>query len=286
VKVVVYGSVNWDEIYQLPRYPNEHEKVRGTGFRGHLGGSAANTATWLAGYVADVAFVGAVGNDAEGGRCLDALERAGVYIASVEICHAVPTARASSWVAGNDKRISIFRDPRLWRDHATPLALEASSAADHIHLASHVDKAGIECLTAAIEGGASVSIELSGKPHDDVRPLADIVFLNAEELVEVFGLNVADLTTDQVEQIAPKEGSLLVVTAGARAIHCASRERVEVFSVQPIDTVVDRTGGGDSFDAGFLAAWLEGASHEDAVAKGQATSRQALNQFGASRNPG
>jgi sugar/nucleoside kinase (ribokinase family) len=208
VKVVVYGSVNWDEIYQLPRYPNEHEKVRGTGFRGHLGGSAANTATWLAMYVADVAFVGAVGNDAEGGRCLDALERAGVHITSVEICHAVPTARASSWVAGNDKRISIFRDPRLWRDHATPLALEASTAADHIHLASHVDKAGIECLTAAIEGGASVSIELSGKPHDDVRPLADIVFLNAEELLEVFGVDVADLTTDRVGEIAPKEGWL------------------------------------------------------------------------------
>jgi len=281
--VVVYGSINWDEIYQLSRYPNEHEKMRANGFRGALGGSAANTATWLASYMPLVDFAGAVGDDAEGQRCLRALEAAGVRTICVEICHAIPTARASSWVAGNDKRICIYRHPELWREHANPYALEATRSAGHLHLASHIDKAGLELLATASEAGATISVELSGKPHEEVRPFADLVFLNAEELTSVFDVAAADLTPQDAHRIAPKDGALLVVTAGARAIHCATHEIVHTLPVEPLSTVVDRTGGGDSFDAGFLSAWLEGASIEQAVARGQATSRQALSQFGASR---
>jgi predicted RNA polymerase sigma factor len=61
--VAVYGSINWDEICQLSRYPAEHEKIDALAIDSALGGSAANTATWLATQVQRVELIGAVGDD-------------------------------------------------------------------------------------------------------------------------------------------------------------------------------------------------------------------------------
>jgi ribokinase len=280
----VYGSVNWDEICQLPRYPGPHEKIDALAIESALGGSAANTATWLAATVDRVELIGAVGDDPEGSLCLDWLDRAGVGRGGVEVLKGERTSRACSWVVGSDKRIVTFRQPRLRREHGPDWALSTVTAAEHLHLGSLIDGAALECLEAALMAGVSVSVELSGKRHDRARERADIVFLNTEELRSVFGLEVADLSADTVATVAPKRGATLVVTDGPAAVICATRETVRSFTVDPLEGVVDRTGGGDAFDGGFIAAWLTHAGEIDAaVAAGLVSSRQVLQQVGGSR---
>jgi ribokinase len=283
--VVVYGSVNWDEIYQLQRYPQEHEKVNADDRCNAIGGAAANTSTWLAGRGVSVELVGALGNDAEGRLCLASLRAAGVGSGLVEVLPGVPTGRASSWVADTDKRIVRHRDSRLTRGHERPETLTAVAGSRHLHVASHLDGAGMECARAAVEAGVSISVELSGHRHDELRALADVVFVNAEELAADFGLDAGELTPDDAAGVASRPGALLVVTAGAEGIYCAWSERVERIPVQPVAAVVDRTGAGDAFDGGFLAAWLNGATPVTAVATGHELSRQALAQAGASWRP-
>ncbi len=280
----MYGSVNWDEICRLPRYPGPHEKIDALAIDSALGGSAANTATWLVPGVERVELIGAVGDDPEGLLCLDWLDSAGVGRSCVEVREGETTSRACSWVVGSDKRIVTYRQPRLRREHAPEPALATVAAAEHLHLGSLIDGAGLECLGAALKAGATVSIELSGKRHDGAREQADVVFLNTEELRSVFGTQVADLSADTVERVAPKRGATLVVTNGPAAVICATREAVRSFPVDPLADVVDRTGGGDAFDGGFIAAWLAGVGElEAAVAGGLASSRQALQQVGGSR---
>lgn len=282
--VAVYGSVNWDEICRLPRYPGPHEKLEALAIDSALGGSAANTATWLAAHVPTVELIGAVGDDPEGGLCLDWLDRAGVGRSCVEVVRGERTSRASSWVVGADKRIVTFRQPGLRRAQAPQEALATVAAADHLHLGSTIDDAGIDCLRAATRAGVTVSIELSGRLHDDVRPHADLVFLNTEELRGVFGIELDELDAGGVARVAPKRGATLVVTNGAEAIVCATAAQTRSFPVTPLETVVDRTGGGDAFDAGFIAGWLAGG-HDlgRAVAEGLSCSRQVLQQVGGSR---
>jgi ribokinase len=284
--VAVYGSVNWDEICQLPRYPGEHEKIDALAIDSALGGSGANTATWLAPRVARVELLGAVGDDPEGRLCLQWLEAAGVGRDDVEIIERGLTSRASCWIVGADKRIVTYRQPGLRREHATEAALATSATAGHLHLGSTIDAAGLECLTAARGAGASISIELSSRSHDEVRPHAELVFLNTEELRGNFGLAPDRLDADAVARVVPKRGATLVITNGSESIICATTESVEHFPVTPLAHVVDRTGGGDAFDAGFIAGWLErGRDLGAAVASGLECSRAVLQQLGGARRP-
>ncbi len=284
--VAVYGSVNWDEICQLPRYPGPHEKIEALAIDSALGGSAANTATWLAPRVERVELIGAVGDDPEGRLCLDWLARAGVAHDHVEVIAGQRTSRACSWVVESDKRIVTFREPGLRREHASGPALATVAAADHLHLGSTIDAAGLECMEAANRAGVSVSVELSGKTHDEVRTQADLVFLNTEELRANFGIEVDRLDAGAVPGVVPKRGATLVITNGPTSIVCASAEAVQNFPVTPLQQVLDRTGGGDAFDAGFIAGWL---AHDrdlrEAVAKGLECSRQVLQQIGGARRP-
>lgn len=291
LSVAVYGSVNWDEICRLPRYPGAHEKIDALAIHSALGGSAANTATWLAAHVGDVELIGAVGDDPEGRLCLEWLDRAHVGRDRVEVIAGQRTSRACSWVVGADKRIVTFREQGLQREHAPDSALATVAAAAHLHLGSTIDAAGLECLRAARDAGATVSIELSGKTHDEVRPHADLVFLNTQELRANFGIDAAGLATARLDpaavaRVAPKPGATLVITDGHSAIICATREATRSFAVTPLSEVVDRTGGGDAFDAGFIAGWLaHDHDLEHAVTTGLECSRQVLGQVGGARRP-
>ena len=272
--VAVYGSVNWDEICRLPRYPAEHEKLDALAIDSALGGSAANTATWLATLVDRVELIGAVGDDPEGQLCLDWLDAAGVGRAGVETIAGARSSRACSWVVGSDKR-----------EQAPTAALELLSGVDHLHLGSTIDAAGIDCLSAAVNAGLSVSIELSGKTHDEVRPHADLVFLNSEELRANFGLTADALGPEAVATVAPRAGAALVITHGTEPIVCATTDGVQRFPVAALEQVVDRTGGGDAFDAGFIAGWLSGHDPRRAVELGLEASRAVLQQVGGARRP-
>lgn len=283
--VAVYGSVNWDEICRLPRYPEAHQKVDALAIDSALGGSGANTATWLAQRVERVELIGAVGDDSEGRLCLEWLDAAGVNRANVEIIEHGLTSRASCWIVASDKRIVTYRQPCLRREHATAGALATVAEADHLHLGSTIDAAGLDCLRAASEAGASVSIELSSRTHDEVRPHADVVFLNTEELRGNFGLEPARLDAGAVSSVVPKPGATLVVTNGPESIICATTDSVEHFPVTPLEEVADRTGGGDAFDAGFIAGWLEQHDLRTAVSAGLDCSRQVLQQVGGARRP-
>ncbi len=112
----------------------------------------------------------------------------------------------------------------------------------------------------------------------DAARVSDIVLPSHEDEATHFG--DADPAAT-LERYRGAGASTIVVKNGAEDMLSLSGERTFSHAVRPAASVVDTTAAGDSFNAGFLAAHLGGASHEDAVAAGAGVAARVIARRGA-----
>lgn len=277
VVIDVMGSVNLDEIIEVDALPGRHEKTSARDWHRLLGGAAANTATWLAvEYGFGVRLVGAVGDDEPADFCLAGLAAAGVDTAGVRRVAGARTARAWCLSAGGEKTIVTHREPELQVDY---LAALDDSSARHVHLAGRLEPTEASRAAARL-GARTLSVELKGYAPDALTARADLVFINSVELRQTFGLAIEELDGLARQRIT-RHGTV-VVTDGLRRVAAAGPAGTAIEPVVPAEDPVDRTGAGDAFDAGFLAAWLRRSDPAAALRGGLAASRKAVARFGGS----
>jgi sugar/nucleoside kinase (ribokinase family) len=256
------------------------------------GGSAANTSTWLAVTGARTALVGRVGADLAGDAALAALQSAGVD------CHLArdpvrPTGTCIVLVALGGERTMVpdaGANGGLVRADVPEHLLGPQS---HLHLSGYAllnagsRDAALHALALAHARGATTSVDAaSAGPLLDVGPAAflgwvrgvDALIANADELRALTGAAdrvAAALTlTAYAAEVVVKlgsEGALRVGRGSAQAVWATAR---------PV-TVVDTTGAGDAFAAGWLPAWLSGADPEVALRAGCALAARAVTRAGA-----
>ena len=217
-----------------------------------VGGSAAIAACGAARLGLDTAFVGTVGTDIFGTFMLDALADRGVDVSGCIVDREQPTGVTVALVRGDDRAI-------LTAPGAIPALTAAAIDGDllrasrHLHVASFhlLDglRPGLESLIIeAHDAGLTVSLDPQGDPGGgDTALLArlaaqvDVLFVNEQE--------------DAALQAAGCR--LVVVKRGARGALARKGDKVVEAAAPEVD-VVDATGAGDSFDAGFLAARMAG----------------------------
>jgi 2-dehydro-3-deoxygluconokinase len=109
--------------------------------------------------------------------------------------------------------------------------------------------------------------------------VADIVLPSFDE----DGLNYQDASPQAtIERYRAGGATCVVVKNGPDRVHAfCDDEGYVVFDPVPVETVVDTTAAGDSFNAGFLSARLSGAAMVDALAKGASVSAQVIKSRGA-----
>ena len=98
-KIAVIGSINMDLVTTAPRFPAVGETLLGSGFAQFMGGKGANQAVAAARLGAEVALVGAVGDDVFGRELLAGLQAQGVDTAAVKTLADTPTGMANITVA-------------------------------------------------------------------------------------------------------------------------------------------------------------------------------------------
>jgi sugar/nucleoside kinase (ribokinase family) len=124
---------------------------------------------------------------------------------------------------------------------------------------------GAELLAAARAAGATVSVDTNDDPEGRfARPAwltrADILFPNEREALALAG---ADEIGAAARALAGDGALVVVKRGGAGALAVRGGELCEV--APPEREAVDAVGAGDTFDAGFLAAWLAGRSLREAL---------------------
>ncbi len=252
------------------------------------GGAGANTAVWLAACGASPVLVARVGADSAGRQVHSELTSAGVRCAFA-VDPELATCCVVVLVDENGQR-SMLPD-RGANARFSPADLDPGLLAGtngHLHLSGYVlldatsRPAGLAALEAARAAGWTTSVDpqaavlIRSTPSflEDVRGV-DVLLPNADELEALAG----SPEPAAAKQLLSHFGAV-VVTSGPDGASWVDAD--EIISV-PADRAecVDSTGAGDAFDAGFLAAWLAGASKRDALLGGVRAGSRADSVVGA-----
>ncbi|MEL6738305.1 MAG: adenosine kinase [Pseudomonadota bacterium] len=130
----------------------------------------------------------------------------------------------------------------------------------------------------AFTASESFVIERHGDDFRDLieRGMIDILFVNETELATLTG--EGDFETG-FDMVAPKVPVLVATRSEKGAVAQANGERA-VVSAQAVDTVIDTTGAGDQFAAGFLSGYAKGAPLEECLKRGAIAAAEVIAHYG------
>jgi len=278
-RFVCLGSLNVDIGFRVARMPAEHEKLRCREAYVGPGGSAANTAHWLARLGSAVTMLGCTGRDVLGESAIGALAGVGVDVAGVQRTGRAATGVAVVFANPGSKRMVTSGGANACLDPtAIPPGLFDSRT--HLHVATPLAAIALPVLRAARAAGARTSCDLDALPTAEAVALVDICFVNHSDLARALGPLSVRAARTRVLAGAADHGMVLVVTRGADGAVAAGPAGEWQAAASVVD-VVDRTGGGDAFDAGVLFALARGADWTTALTAGLRLAARVIAQPGA-----
>jgi sugar/nucleoside kinase (ribokinase family) len=257
------------------------------------GGSAANTLAGLAALGARCTFIGQVADDQLGEVFAHDIRAGGIAFATPARRGDPPTARCLIFVTPDGQRTM---NTYLGASQFLPAeALDETAIAEAavLYLEGYLwdpeePRAAMrKAIAAAKRAGRKVAFTLSDafvieRHGDDFRALIaageiDILFANEHELAALTGKE------DFHEGVAALKGRVpvVVVTRSEKgAVACTAGEHAEV-AAEPIDKVVDTTGAGDLFAAGFLFGHVRGRPLAECLKLGAVCAAEVISHYGA-----
>jgi ribokinase len=283
--IVVLGDVMVDVVTRLsvPLAPGSDAPAL---IRLHGGGSAANTAAWLAQAGAEPVLVGRVGDDERGRGARDELRAAGVD-ARLVADPDLPTGTCVV-IVGPDGERTMAPDAGA-NDGLSDADLsdDVLGAAGHLHVAGYAllrpgsRPAARAAISRALEHGMPVSVDpssaaLLSPEFLDHAAGAGLLLPNADEARMLSGEGDPERAA---RALATRFGEVVVTLGADGALWTDGRESVRADPV-PVEAAVDSTGAGDAFAAGLLAARLDGAAPAEALAAGARLAAEAVGRPG------
>ncbi len=283
IDVVGLGALNYDKLYMVTKIVKAGEEVGIKDVRESPGGSAANTIFGLARVGAKTGFVGAVGKDEEGDIILRELLREGVDTNRIRVLKG--RSGLAIGIVENSGERSLYIHPSIndefvWND----VDVGYIEKAKLLHMSSFVDRRQLEMQIKLIKRiKTRVSFNpgmLCSKFHlENLQPIvekSDVIFLNKEE--------IEGLTNSDYEN-----GSKLLLELGTKKVAttlgnegCYVTDGKNTHLIESCKTnVVDTTGAGDAFAAGFLYGLLGRESIHNCGRMGNFFAARCISEYGA-----
>jgi sugar/nucleoside kinase (ribokinase family) len=256
------------------------------------GGSAANTLAGLAALGAQCAFIGQVADDQFGSVFAHDIHSVGIDFDVPARAGEPPTAQCLIFVTPDGQRtMNTFLGASQFLP-AEALDEEAVAAAGILYLEGYLwdpeePRAAMRrAIEAARAAGRKVAFTLSevfviDRHGADFRALIadgliDILFANHLELAALTGLEDFH---DGIAALKGKVPTLVVTRSADGAVACANGEYAEV-PAEPVAQVVDTTGAGDQFAAGFLAGHVRGRPLAECLRMGAICAAEVISHYG------
>jgi sugar/nucleoside kinase (ribokinase family) len=261
--ITIAGELNLDLVlYGLPAEMQTERELLATGFRATLGSSSAIVAHNAAIIGARVAFTTLVGTDEFGRLARERLSVAGVDTSHTIQHNAIATGITILLPHGDRRHILTFPGT-IAELTVADLDFDFLAQARHFHLSSLYLQRGLhrglpDLLRSLKQADLTISLDTNddpdngwGAPLSDILPYVDVFMPNEDEICRM--TNCSNLE-NAIQSLPVKPPSIVIKRGGLGArVH----ERGRSVDVSPIHVVpVDTIGAGDSFDAGFLHAYL------------------------------
>ncbi len=283
--VLGFGALNVDKLYKVNKIAREGEESFVTDFHEAPGGSAANTIVGLARLGLKTGYIGKVANDPEGKLLLRDFKKEKVVTSGILIAPTGRSGVVTGYVDIKGQR-ALYVDPGEndtleFKD----ISLKYASNASFLHLTSFVGEKPFKAQEKLVEKLPDVRVSLdpgeiyARKGLTALKSLVErsyIVFPNGNEVRLLTGKGF-------------KEGSKILIQKGAGIVAvklgdkgCYVTDGKESHLVEPYSSeVVDTTGAGDAFCAGFLYGLIKGKDLYTCAKLGNFVASRCIAKIGA-----
>ena len=257
------------------------------------GGSAANTIVGVASFGGRAAFVGKVKDDVLGKAFAHDIRAARVTFDTKPATDGASTARCYIMVTPDGERTMNTYLGAAQDLKPSDIDEAAVAAAAVIYLEGYLwdppkaKEAFVKAAEIAHRNNRKVALTLSdsfcvdryrSEFLDLIRKgTVDILFANEHELKSLY--ETADF--DTAAKALRGDAKLAVVTRSEKGCAVISRDGIEAVQAMPIDSVVDVTGAGDLFAAGFLGGQSPGKDHRTSARLGALAAAEVIQHIGA-----
>jgi sugar/nucleoside kinase (ribokinase family) len=277
--VTIAGEINLDLIlYGLPAVMPTERELLASDFRLTLGSSSAIVAHNLAALGLSVGFITRLGDDALGSIALERLAERGVDLSCVKRVSGGTSTGVTILLDHEGKRHILTYPGTMFEMDAADLDMAYLASGRHFHLSSFFLHKALQSDLPRIfrqlkAEGLTLSLDTNDDPEeswgngfDELLGIVDIFLPNEDEACRITGKPDAERAIEVLAKRVP----LAAVKCGERGalVRAGTRRwQLPAASVTPVDTI----GAGDSFNAGFLAAYLRGEAPDACAAFGNRT---------------
>ncbi len=277
-RIVVVGSTNMDLVTQAPRFAGPGETLLGEHFVTVPGGKGANQAVAAARLGAEVALIGALGEDAFGHQLRQGLAGEGIELDHLAQLHDEASGTASITIAGGENQIIVVPAANA---RVTPAQVERAQGliarAEVVLVQMEIP---LDTVEATVRLGARLGVPVILDPAPAQQLPIDWLRLvryatpNQHELAVLLG---ADPATDFRELMRAAPCPIVLTRGGEGAWYREHGEPIHQHGF-PVE-VVDSTGAGDTFNAALAVFLHEGLA--SAVRKACAAAALSVTRLGA-----
>ncbi len=283
VEIIGIGALNMDRLYLVERIAEPGEEIRVDEVSEQPGGSAANTIVGLARLGIQTGFIGMVGDDADGVRLRLEMENEGVDTQGIGIGPG-RTGIAIVLVDRNGERSMYVHSGVNDALSMTPENLSYAKSAKYLHLSSFAGEKQFEMQKSILEES---EVRISFAPGmlyaqkgidalHEIISQTGIIFLNRDEIEMLTGAGYRN----GAERLSEIGAAVVVVTLGRDGCYIRTPD-AETAVPGYGARVVDTTGAGDAFCAGFLCGHLNGRPLDECGRLGNRVAARCVEVVGA-----
>ncbi len=285
--VVGFGALNVDKLFKVNKIAGAEEEGFIIDCEEACGGSAANTIVGLARLRCKVGFIGKVAEDREGKMLIEDFCNEGVDTGGIVLTKKGRSGTVMGFVDKKGER-ALYVDPGVNDTIGlNDIDREYASQTKFLHLTSFVGENSFQSQKKLVEElpkNVKVSLDpgelYARKGFEMLEPIIKRTFVLMPNLSELELLTSNEDYIKGAESLLKKGVEIVAVKLGGKGCYVTNgkeRHLIEAFKVK----VVDTTGAGDAFCAGFLYGLINGKSLHEGGRIGNFVASRCIMEMGA-----